>query len=91
MQQQLTAAALQRFKQNIRLQCQFQGTGLIDKYKQCNPGFEPEEAPATVEAFLGMVKSAVLNHCTVAIQQHKLETSMQIDTQTKVHKLRVLS
>lgn len=69
-QQQLTAA-LQRFKRSVRLRCQFQDTGLIDKYKQPNPAFEPEEAPAAVEAFLSMVESAVLSRFDIAAQQHQ--------------------
>lgn len=63
----------------------------MDKYKQRNLGFKPEEAPATVEAFLCMDGSADFCRCTAAIRQCKLVSSIQTDTQTQVHKLVVLS
>ena len=53
-------ATIQRFQRSVRLRCQFQDVGPMDRYKVPNPGFSPLPAPPVVEAFLSRVESACL-------------------------------
>lgn len=53
-------ASLQRFQRSVRLRCQFEDTGPINRYRVPNPGFQPAPAPPVVEEFLSRVESAWL-------------------------------
>lgn len=62
-------AAINRFERSVRLRCLFQDTGLCPLYRVPNPAFVPPPAPAVVEAFLSMVKSACLTRFDSVEQQ----------------------